>query len=198
MAKTINNEGDWLGDRMPSVLNDLIAEINADNSTTTDINVVFPLFGDFVAERSYMKINTLGKFVGGKRKELRKDLGFKIQRGAHIINDIILRALSTILGAGVDTIPDAFVFVDITAATVDTVYESNEITVAGINDASPISIDTVGEYSINGKAYTSDAGLISLGETVKVRLTSSGSALTAVSSTLSIGTISDIYTVTTS
>ena len=196
MAKTINNEGDWLGDRMPNVINNLVAEINADNSTTTDINVVIPLSGDFIADRIYMKLNSLSKFVGGKRKELRKDLGFKIQRGAHFINDVILRAQSTILGAGVDTTPTAFLFTDITGATVDTVYESNEITVAGIDDASAISVDSF-EYSIDGGAYTSEAGLISLGQTVKVRLTSSGSALTGVSATLSIGGVNDVYTVTT-
>lgn len=197
MAKTINNEGDWLGDRIPSVINDLVSEINADNSTTTDINISLALSGDFILERSYLDLNKLSTFVGGKRRELKKDLGFKIQRGAQFLNDIILRALSTILTGNTDTIPDAFVFVDITGATASTVYESNEITVAGINDASPISIDSVGEYSINGRPYTSDAGLVVLGEVVKVRLTSSASAATAVATVLSIGTVSDTYTVTT-
>lgn len=197
MARTINNEGDWLADRVPNMVNDLIAEINSDNSTGVDFPLTIPLGGDFIMERSYSPLNALSKFVGGKRANLIKDLGFKIQRGAHFLNDIILRAQSTILTANSDIIPTAFLFTDITGATVNTLYESDEITVAGIDDASPISIDAVGEYSIDGGDYTDAAGLISVGQKVKVRLTSSGSAATAVSTVLSIGTVSDTYTVTT-
>lgn len=95
-----------------------------------------------------------------------------------------------------DTTPDAFAFTDVTGATVSTVYTSNTITVSGINASTAITI-TGGTYSINGAAYTSSAGNVVLGDTVSVRATSSGSNSTAVNVALTIGGVSDTYTVTT-
>lgn len=97
---------------------------------------------------------------------------------------------------GSDTTPDAFTFTDVTGATLSTVYTSNTVTISGINAAAPISI-TGGTYSINGGAFTAVVGTISNGQTVAVRLTSSGSFSTAASATLTIGGVSDTYTVTT-
>ena len=77
-----------------------------------------------------------------------------------------------------------------------TVTTSNPITVAGINAATPISI-TGGTYSINGGAYTSSAGTVNSGNTVTVRVTSSASYSTAVNATLTIGGVSDTFSVTT-
>lgn len=99
-------------------------------------------------------------------------------------------------GAVSDTTPDAFVFTDVTDAALSAVQTSNTITVAGIDAASPISI-AGGTYSINGGTYTASAGTVTNGQTVAVRLTSSGSFSTAVSATLTIGGVSDTYTATT-
>ena len=95
-----------------------------------------------------------------------------------------------------DDVPDAFTFTDITGATVSTQYTSNQIAVAGINTASAISI-TGGTYSVNGGSYTASSGTVSNGDTVTVRVTSSGSNSTAVNVVLTIGGVSDTYTVTT-
>jgi hypothetical protein len=95
-----------------------------------------------------------------------------------------------------DLVPDAFVFTDITGATLSTQYTSNQITVAGIDAAAAITI-TGGTYSKNGGAYTSDPGTVVVGNTVTVRVTSSGSFSTAVNAVLTIGGVSDTYTVTT-
>lgn len=95
-----------------------------------------------------------------------------------------------------DTTPTAFTFTDVTGATLSTVYTSNTITVAGINTASPISI-TGGTYSKNGGSYTSSSGTVVNGDTVAVRVTSSASGSTAVNAVLTIGGVSDTYTVTT-
>ena len=95
-----------------------------------------------------------------------------------------------------DNTPAAFSFTDVTGATISTLYESNTITVSGMTAAAVISV-TGGEYSINGGTYTSAAGTVSNGDTVKVRTTSSGSNLTAVNVVLTIGGVSDTYTVTT-
>lgn len=98
--------------------------------------------------------------------------------------------------AEVDTTPNAFTFTDVTGATVSTVYTSNTITVSGINSPAAISI-TGGTYSITGGGYTSASGTVNSGDLVTVRATSSSSNSTAVNAVLTIGTVSDTYTVTT-
>ncbi|KQC10271.1 MAG: hypothetical protein APR62_12305 [Smithella sp. SDB] len=95
-----------------------------------------------------------------------------------------------------DTIPNQFTFTDRTAVALNTVITSNAITVSGINTAAPISI-TGGNYSINGGAYTSDAGTVNNGNTVTVQLTSFGSYSTTTDATLTIGGVSDTFSVTT-
>jgi hypothetical protein len=73
---------------------------------------------------------------------------------------------------------DPFSFLDVINVARSTVIESNEITVTGINIAVDISIIN-GEYSINDGAYTSAAGTVENGDTVKVRHTSSANYLPA-------------------
>jgi len=102
----------------------------------------------------------------------------------------------TTTAAASDTTPDAFTFTDQTGVAVSTAIESNTITVAGINAATAISISG-GTYSKNGGAYTSASGTVVNGDTVKVKVTSSASNSTAVNTTLTIGGISDTFTVTT-
>ena len=98
----------------------------------------------------------------------------------------------------VDSTPDAFSFTDQTGVALSTMIESNTITIAGINASATAAITiTGGEYSINGGTYTSAAGTISNGNTVKVRHTSSGSNSTSISTVLTIGGISDTFISTT-
>jgi hypothetical protein len=98
------------------------------------------------------------------------------------------------LSAEPDTIPNTFLFADVTGTSASSVYTSNTITVSGITAASPISI-TGGTYSKNGGAYTSTAGTVVNGDTVSVRVTSGASGSTT-SATLDIGGVSDTYSVT--
>jgi len=103
-------------------------------------------------------------------------------------------------GAGVppsDSTPDAFAFTDVIDCMLSTVYASAAITVAGIDTAADITV-TGGEYSINGGAYTSAAGTVVNGDTVAARGTSSGSASTAVNVAVTIGGVSDTFSITTS
>ena len=102
----------------------------------------------------------------------------------------------TTMANPVDTTPDAFTFTDRTNVAINTEYKSNAITVAGINAAAPISI-TGGTYSKNGGAYTSASSTVTLGNTVKVRKVSSSSYATTKSATLTIGGVSDTFSVTT-
>jgi hypothetical protein len=95
-----------------------------------------------------------------------------------------------------DTTPDAFSFTDQTDVPLSTLITSNTITVAGINSSSPISI-TGGQYSVNGGTYTASAGTVNNGDTVSVRQTSSASFNTTTNATLTIGGVSDSFSVTT-
>lgn len=94
------------------------------------------------------------------------------------------------------TTPDAFTFVDQTDVALSTVIESATITVSGINAAVAISV-TGGEYRINGGAWTSSAGTVTNGQTVKLRHTSSASNNTVTNTVLTIGGVSDTFTTTT-
>jgi M6 family metalloprotease-like protein len=96
-----------------------------------------------------------------------------------------------------DTTPDAFTFTDQTNVALNTTVTSNTITVSGICAPAFISI-TGGTYSINGGVYTSTTGTVSNGDTVTVRQTSSGSYSTTTNATLTIGGVSDTFSVTTS
>ena len=95
-----------------------------------------------------------------------------------------------------DVVPNSFAFIDQTDVATNTLIESNVITVTGISADSAISI-TSGEYSISGGAYTSAAGFVNNLQTVQVRQTSSSSDSTTTNATLTIGGVSDTFSVKT-
>lgn len=97
-----------------------------------------------------------------------------------------------------DEIPNTFTFVDVTGATVSTVYTSNTATIAGLGSgvSTPVNVSG-GTYSKNGGAYTSAAGTAVNGDTFSVRQTSSAIGGTQTDVTLTIGGVSDTYSVTT-
>ena len=95
-----------------------------------------------------------------------------------------------------DTTPDAFTFTDQTGVALSSVVTSNEITVAGINAPSAISV-TGGKYSLNGGTYTTVAGTVNNGDKVKVQQTASASFATKVDTVLTIGGVSDTFSSTT-
>ena len=97
----------------------------------------------------------------------------------------------------VDTIPDAFTFTDQTGVPLNSLRESNSITVAGITGPASISITLGGEYKIGAGSYTSASGTVNNGDTITVRQTSSGSFSTTTNATLTIGGVSDTFSVTT-
>ena len=103
---------------------------------------------------------------------------------------------TTLAAPTTDTTPDAFTFTDQTGVALSTLVTSNEITVSGINAASPISV-TGGKYSINNAAYVSTAGSVKNGDKVKVQHASSASYASKVDTVLTIGGVSDTFTSTT-
>lgn len=96
----------------------------------------------------------------------------------------------------VDLTPDSFTFTSVNSAQPNTLTQSAILTITGIDGDVPISISG-GQYSRNAAAYTSTPGIIRNGETVRVQLTSSAAFSTAASATLTIGTVSRTFTVTT-
>ncbi|WP_347273385.1 S8 family serine peptidase [Candidatus Kuenenia sp.] len=97
-----------------------------------------------------------------------------------------------------DTIPDQFTFTDQTDVALSTLATSNTIIVTGINTAAAISIaGNNGEYSVNGGAYVTTSGTVNGGDTVAVRQTASANFATTTDTTLTIGGVSDTFSVTT-
>ncbi len=100
--------------------------------------------------------------------------------------------------------PDQFTFVDITDATDNTQYQSDDgasdpITVTGIDGGVILSVllsstNGLAEYQINGGSWVTGEGSITLNDTIIVRNTSSASPGIPVDSTLTIGTVSDTWT----
>jgi hypothetical protein len=95
-----------------------------------------------------------------------------------------------------DAVPDAFAFVDRSGLATAVESISAPVTVAGINVAAPVSV-AGGSYSVNGGAFVTAAGTVQAGDTVRVRHVTASSASTAVSTTLTIGGVSDAFTSTT-
>lgn len=95
-----------------------------------------------------------------------------------------------------DTTPLAFGFTDVTDAPLDTPTTSDSITVFGISLPSPITI-TGGEYQIGAGMFTSVAGTVVQGDQVTVRQTSSSAPGTTTDTVLTIGGVSDTFSVTT-
>ena len=103
---------------------------------------------------------------------------------------------STTLANAADTTPNPFSFTDQTGIALNTTVTSNTITVAGINASSAISISG-GLYSINGGGYVASASTVNNGNSVTIRLISSPNYSTSSNAVLTIGGVSDTFSVTT-
>ena len=95
-----------------------------------------------------------------------------------------------------DITPDALTFAAISDAALGTQVASAAQTIAGINDAAPISI-AGGEYSIDGGDFTAEAGTIEAGSSVVVQLLTSTDFNTASTATLTVGELASAFSATT-
>jgi hypothetical protein len=95
-----------------------------------------------------------------------------------------------------DTTPDQFTFADRFNVATSTEITSAPVTITGIDAAADITV-TGGTYSINGGAFTADAGTVESGDEVRARHTSSASNSTATDTVVTIGGVSDTFTSTT-
>lgn len=90
-----------------------------------------------------------------------------------------------------DTTPDAFNFSDRYGIDRSISYNTNTITVSGIDSATTIST-TAGTLYINGSA-SGTSGTVNNGDTVKVNLLTSHLYETSVTATVTIGSVSDSF-----
>lgn len=95
-----------------------------------------------------------------------------------------------------DTTPDSFSFTAVTDSRPSLDTQSNTITIAGLNAPAALSI-TGGTYSINGSQFTSAAGTISNGQTLRLRVTASADPGETVVATVTVGDFSTNFSVTT-
>ena len=97
-----------------------------------------------------------------------------------------------------DTTPDALDFTpNVTNASLSTLTTASAVTINGINTTTPVSVTGVGaQISINGGAWGT-SGNITNGQTLAVRLTSSASFSTAITATVTVGGVTDTWSVTT-
>jgi len=96
-----------------------------------------------------------------------------------------------------DTTPDTFVLVDQADVPVSTEIISAPVTISGINTAAPVFI-TGGDYSVGCTGlYVAVPGSVSPGQSICVRHVSAAVPLTATSTTLTVGGVSDTFTSTT-
>jgi P22 tail accessory factor len=102
--------------------------------------------------------------------------------------------------ASVDSTPDQFTFTDQNNVSLSTQIESNAVTISGITVDAAISISG-GEYAVNLGAgwggYTASSATVPNGAQVRVRVTSSSNYATSSSCTLTVGGVSDLFSVTT-
>ena len=96
-----------------------------------------------------------------------------------------------------DGTPDVFHFVDQTGVAAGVVVTSNMVTISGINIPTTVSV-TGGAYSIGcGSSYVTADGSITNGQTVCVRQAASMSPGATTNTGLTVGGVSDTFSVTT-
>lgn len=98
-----------------------------------------------------------------------------------------------------DTTPDIFGFSNVSGAELSTDYTSETITVGGLDPGIIVVLTATNGAltSKNGGAFSTSNKSVTNGDTVTVRMTSSGTFNTAKTTTVSVGTISTTWRITT-
>jgi hypothetical protein len=95
-----------------------------------------------------------------------------------------------------DRTPDSFTFTAVTNANFTAQVESTGVTIAGMDDGTPVSV-TGGEYAIGTGSYTSTAGTINKNQSIKLRGTTAPTSSTATTVSVTIGTVTQTFSITT-
>lgn len=115
-------------------------------------------------------------------------------RGTYLMAKTAQGALGLTYTAS-DSTPAAFSFTDQAAAVISTVYSSNEVEITGMTAPASFSV-TNGTLVVNG-VDAGASGTVNPNDLVKAKGTSSGSSATAVNVAVTIGGVSDTFTITT-
>ncbi|MGI9211087.1 MAG: FG-GAP repeat protein, partial [Methylococcaceae bacterium] len=105
-------------------------------------------------------------------------------------------SVTVMAASAVDSTPDPFTLTDMNNIAPGQLVLSTPITISGINTAVPITIKG-GDYTLNGSGFTHQDGTVRSGDTVQIKLLASVLYSTSVESVLTVGTVSDTFTVTT-
>jgi subtilisin family serine protease len=116
--------------------------------------------------------------------------------GAGILD--VYGAVIAVANGGLDSVPNPFTLRDRNDVARSTFYISNTITITGIDTATTISISGNGEYSIDNGSFTKATGTINADQDVRVRLRSPAQAGSTASTQLTIGGITDTFSLRTS
>lgn len=100
------------------------------------------------------------------------------------------------LAAPSGTLPNTFTFTGVTNAELSTIYTSSPTTLSGFNSGTMISV-TGGEYRVNSGAFTTASGIVNPGDSVTIRGTSSAANSTTSNVTLTVGSGSATFSITT-
>lgn len=106
------------------------------------------------------------------------------------------RPQSSFASFAADVTPDAFTFPTITNAVLGGEQISDPVTITGVDPGTAISV-TGGTYSVNGGTNTAAGGTLEGGETIRVQHTASIANSTTVTTTLTVGTVSQAFSSTT-
>lgn len=99
-----------------------------------------------------------------------------------------------------DGTPVQFTFTDKTGQDLSQNITSNTVQITGITIPTAISVSgsAGAQYSINGDSFTSTPGVVNNNDNVQARVTSSASEGAATTATVTVGGVSDTFSVTTS
>ncbi|NTS76631.1 hypothetical protein HR060_07085 [Catenovulum sp. SM1970] len=95
-----------------------------------------------------------------------------------------------------DTTPTNFTFAEQTDTDINSEVLSETITISGLSEPVPIRVNNA-VYSIDGGAFTSDAGTISNGQTLVVRVDTGDEFATQTQASITVGSTTRTFTVQT-
>lgn len=174
---------------------DAAAPISVANGSNPNAQTVNPLYsingGAFVA--------TAGTVQPGDQVRVRQPSSVDATTPQHAVLTIggVSDTFTSTTGT-VDSTPAGFAFVDVVEARRNKNVTSMSITPSSFNTPVPISISGANAtYAINNGFFTSAPGTFRPGDRVTLRLVASPSAFTTVTTTLTIGGVSDGWNVRT-
>lgn len=108
----------------------------------------------------------------------------------------------TVNVTGPDDIPDPFTFQTVTDAELSTLYTTETVTISGLGTTGTVvAVDVTAtngaETSVNGGAFSTATKTISNGQTLRVRMVSSGTYNTLKTTTVRVGSVDNIWRITT-